>query len=59
MNRRKFLTSGGLFGFVAALAGEFAHNTDDEEIPRFEDGALLTSQQLNRIVDELNRLKVK
>ena len=59
MNRRKFLTSGGLFGLVGALASEFKHSADDEQIPRFEDGSLLTSQQLNRIVDELNRLKVK
>lgn len=59
MNRRKFLTSGGLFGFVAAITGDIMQNNDDKQIPRFEDGALLTSQQLNRIVDELNRLKAK
>lgn len=58
MERRKFLTGGGIVGLMAAVTGGQSL-AKEEQIPRFENGALLTSEHLNRIVDELNRLKAK
>lgn len=57
VDRRRFLGLGTLSA-AAAVVGDQAMDKDTEEVPRFEEGALLTSAQLNRLVDEINRLKL-
>lgn len=60
MNRRKFLGLGVLSSVAATVGGESSvDDRSDEELPRFEEGGLLTSAQLNRMVDEINDLKKK
>lgn len=58
MDRRKFLSLGGLLSVAGATTG-LAVLEDDDLIPRFEDGQLLSSADLNRLVDRLNDLSRK
>ena len=58
MNRRKFLGM-GFASSLAAATGSDAKiaSAHEEDVPRFTEREILTSHQLNRLVDEINRLK--
>lgn len=59
MNRRKFLSLGGLASVATATTGMAVLDEKAEVIPRFKDGQLLSSADLNRLVDRLNELSQK
>lgn len=58
MNRRKFLSIGGFMPSAMVVAG-IRSGDQQEEIPQFENGGLLTAEALNRIVDRINLLEQK
>jgi len=59
MNRRKFISLGGMLS-ATALTGVSAATDSTEksdELPRFEDGQLLSSASLNAMIDKINELQ--
>jgi hypothetical protein len=56
MDRRKFIKFGGLVSAGTAVVGVSKAKETPEEIPHFEEGQILTSKQLNALVDRINEL---
>ena len=55
MNRRKFLTFGGALS-VTALTGATPTN-ESKPLPEFKTGEILTTEQLNALVQRINHLE--
>ncbi|MFM9053136.1 MAG: hypothetical protein ACKOKF_12625 [Bacteroidota bacterium] len=61
MDRRKFIKFGGAFSAAAAVLGASAVQAEKpanelEDLPHFEQGQILTHEQLNALVDRINEL---
>jgi hypothetical protein len=58
MDRRKFIKFGGAFSAATAVMGVNAVQAEKpaEDLPRFEQGQILTHEQLNALVDRINEL---
>lgn len=61
MNRRKFIKFGGALSATTAVLGVNAVQAEEpavktEDLPHFEYGQLLTHEQLNALVDQVNEL---
>ena len=59
MNRRKFISLGGIISAATAAgtASSVGSEQSSDELPRFEDGQLLSSASLNAMIDKINELQ--
>ena len=57
MNRRNFLTIGGTLS-VTALTGT-THTNESKPLPEFKKGEILTTEQLNALVQRINHLETR
>lgn len=55
MNRRNFLTIGGALS-ITAIAGATPTN-NSKPLPEFKEGQVLTTEQLNTLVQRINHLE--